>query len=111
LYPIDELEAAIKKFEDKNFKSEFASEILRRMRIRRDFALTVDGNLFQTKEGAAALRQAMINREDEVILDFTSYACDSYSDLWSDVIEATLAHTGEINEGDYGRIPCVAPED
>ena len=62
LYPIDELEAAIKKFDDKNFKSEFASEILRRMRIRRDFALTVDGNLFQTKEGAAALYDILYKR-------------------------------------------------
>jgi hypothetical protein len=62
LYPIDELEKAIKKFEDKRFKSEFASEILRRMRIRRDYALTVDGYLFQTKEGATALYNILYAR-------------------------------------------------
>ena len=62
LYPIDELETAIKKFEDKGFKSEFASEILRRMQTRRDYALTVDGKLFQTKEGAAALYDILYKR-------------------------------------------------
>ncbi len=54
------------------------------------------------KEAGAVLRQAMIDKVEEVTLDFTSWD-GYYGDLWDELMEEALRHTGEVNEGDYLR--------